>query len=125
MAYEKQEWKTGDVITESKLNHIEDGIANGGGVISSYLSEDDILDKTWNEINTALRNGQLVILHEDFVDNKAFCSLVVETSVEVLDSDGSDIYVVVALTSTGQTIAPLVLTTNDPDGYPIVHTTKS
>ncbi len=33
MAYEKQTWKTGDVITESKLNHIEDGIANSGGQI--------------------------------------------------------------------------------------------
>lgn len=30
MAYEKQTWNTGDVITEEKLNHIEDGIANGG-----------------------------------------------------------------------------------------------
>lgn len=26
MAYEKQEWKTGDTITAEKLNHIEDGI---------------------------------------------------------------------------------------------------
>lgn len=26
--YEKQTWKTGDVITEEKLNHMEDGIAS-------------------------------------------------------------------------------------------------
>lgn len=26
MTYEKQEWKTGDVITEGKLNHIENGL---------------------------------------------------------------------------------------------------
>ena len=31
MAYEKQTWKTGDVITQEKLNHMEDGIANAGG----------------------------------------------------------------------------------------------
>ena len=30
--YEKQTWNTGDVITEEKLNHIEDGIATGGGI---------------------------------------------------------------------------------------------
>ena len=30
--YEKQTWKNGDVITEDKLNHIEDGIATGGGI---------------------------------------------------------------------------------------------
>ena len=31
MAYEKQNWTSGDVITAEKLNHIEDGIANSGG----------------------------------------------------------------------------------------------
>lgn len=29
--YEKQTWNTGDVITEEKLNHMEDGISNAGG----------------------------------------------------------------------------------------------
>ena len=38
MAYEKQTWATGDVITESKLNHIEDGIANAGGKALSVSS---------------------------------------------------------------------------------------
>ena len=28
MAYEKQTWVTGEVITKEKLNHMEDGIAN-------------------------------------------------------------------------------------------------
>lgn len=31
MAYEKQTWVNGDVITAEKLNHIEEGIAEGGG----------------------------------------------------------------------------------------------
>jgi len=30
--YTKQTWKTGDVITEDKLNHMEDGISTGGGI---------------------------------------------------------------------------------------------
>ena len=30
--YEKQTWLTGEVITKEKLNHMEDGIANSGGV---------------------------------------------------------------------------------------------
>ena len=34
MAYEKQTWKTGDVITQEKLNHMEDGISTGGGIYS-------------------------------------------------------------------------------------------
>lgn len=32
MAYEKQIWADGDVITQEKLNHMEDGIAEGDGV---------------------------------------------------------------------------------------------
>lgn len=34
MAYEKQNWKTGDVVTSAKLNHMEDGIADSGGIVS-------------------------------------------------------------------------------------------
>lgn len=30
MAYTKQTWTTGDTITAAKLNHMEDGIADGG-----------------------------------------------------------------------------------------------
>lgn len=32
--YEKQTWVTGETITEDKLNHMEDGIATGGGIYS-------------------------------------------------------------------------------------------
>ena len=31
MAYEKQTWNDGDIITKEKLTHIEEGIANSGG----------------------------------------------------------------------------------------------
>lgn len=31
MAYEKQNWECGQVITADKLNHMEDGIENAGG----------------------------------------------------------------------------------------------
>ena len=35
MAYEKQTWACGEVVTADKLNHMEDGIANAseGGVL--------------------------------------------------------------------------------------------
>lgn len=33
MAYEKQTWACGDTITAEKLNHMEDGIAQGGVTI--------------------------------------------------------------------------------------------
>ena len=37
MAYEKQTWTSGDVITAAKMNHIEDGIAAGGSSSGSAI----------------------------------------------------------------------------------------
>ena len=34
MAYEKNTWASGDVVTSAKLNHMENGIANAGSGIS-------------------------------------------------------------------------------------------
>ena len=56
MSYEKQNWKNGDVITETKLNHMEDGIATGGGVLVvgvTMVGETPTLDKTWQQIHDA------------------------------------------------------------------------
>lgn len=36
MAYEKQTWKTGDVVTSAKLNHMEEGIANAQGYVVTH-----------------------------------------------------------------------------------------
>lgn len=34
MAYEKNTWASGDVVTSAKLNHMEDGIADSGGIVT-------------------------------------------------------------------------------------------
>lgn len=65
MSYEKQTWANGDVITANKLNHMEDGIAGGGGVLvvhSVYDEQTEIstLDKTWQQIHDALVAGCIV-----------------------------------------------------------------
>lgn len=120
MAYEKQTWVTGEVITKEKLNHMEDGIANSGGscgVIASSVDENDALDKTWNEVDTALKNGNLVFAYGTSGD-LAFCAPVVETSIG--ENAGGSYYVVVILNRTGQTVIPVELKTNDPNGYPAV-----
>ena len=66
MPYIKQTWKNGDVITEDKLNHMEDGIASGGMFIvgSTYdeSTQTGTLDKTYKEIVDAFNAGQNVIL---------------------------------------------------------------
>ncbi len=37
MSYTKQTWTTGDTVTATKLNHMEDGIADGGGSTASIF----------------------------------------------------------------------------------------
>lgn len=57
MAYTKNTWVTGDIVTSAKLNHMEDGIANAGGLVVAIDWDDTlettILDKTWQEIHNA------------------------------------------------------------------------
>lgn len=72
MAYEKQTWQCGDVVTADKLNHIEDGIANSGGggtpLIVTFTEEGEECERggtavkatcshSWQEIYDALTNG--------------------------------------------------------------------
>lgn len=63
MAYTKNTWADGDIVTSEKLNHMEDGIANGesvffvGGALSGeYGNITGTLDKTWQEIHDAMQN---------------------------------------------------------------------
>lgn len=65
MAYEKQTWTTGEVITADKLNHMEDGISGSGGsnaLICEYDNDAGHTDKTFGEIKTAFLSGETVLL---------------------------------------------------------------
>ena len=64
MAYTKQTWTNGDVITAEKLNHIEDGISGSGGsnaLICEYDNDAGHTDKTFGEIKDALLSGKTVL----------------------------------------------------------------
>lgn len=69
--YEKQTWVTGEVITKEKLNHMEDGIANGGSgsFVIGVNQETGALNKTWKEIHDALISGQYVVCISSDGDN--------------------------------------------------------
>lgn len=68
MAYTKQTWNNGDIITADKLNHMEDGIASGGTLIvhitygSESSTDAQVMDKTVQEILDAFPN---VVLETD------------------------------------------------------------
>ena len=50
--YEKQTWVSGEIVTEGKLNHMEEGIATGGGIYS--VNEVALFD---GEVTTAYEEG--------------------------------------------------------------------
>lgn len=71
MAYTKNTWATGDVVTAAKLNHMEDGIAgagsggSGGGTLLITLTDNGgnpTVDKTFAEITAAIDDGIMPIL---------------------------------------------------------------
>lgn len=76
MSYEKQTWATGDTITAEKLNHMEDGIADGGGGSSVFqviytIAEDGqggftaTCNHTMTEIVTAYNAGKYIPIMVD------------------------------------------------------------
>ena len=110
MSYTKQTWQSGDTITAQKLNHIEDGLADGGILIINAItdSQDDSvrLDKTWQQIyDSAYPTIVLTDLRGPELDAyKAF-----RFPEEVFAEDGA--YNVIAVGVT--------YTTDSPDGYPV------
>lgn len=79
MAYIKQNWQDGDIITAEELNHIEDGVAYNRTM--TVNDNDRTLDKTWQEIYDAATSG-LVIYIKDSSNNYAMV-------INVLDKDNS------------------------------------
>ena len=60
MSYTPTTWTTGDTITATAMNKIEQGIANAGSVLicnTSYSNGSYVLDKTAQEIYEALLAG--------------------------------------------------------------------
>lgn len=118
MAYEKQSWKTGDVVTSAKLNHMEDGIGNAGGVVTigvSHIEDNFTLDKTWQEIYDTLREGVLCITQDDGLDGTSVASIGLITSAGITP-DGH--YYVYAIYSGAAGITSMEYTADAPDGYP-------
>ena len=68
MSYEPYTWKGGDTVTANKLNHIEQGIAQGGSGGVLYIPNSTMdnqtgiitLGMTAGEIFTALQEGKFV-----------------------------------------------------------------
>lgn len=98
MAYEKNTWASGDVVTSAKLNNIENGIASGG-VLQVNITENDQVystDKTWQEMKDATfvigrsaytlgatENVDLFLLmHLDFEEGEGYLAVFIDKNKE-------------------------------------------
>lgn len=68
MSYEKQTWVNGEVITADKLNHMENGIADGGGgsgsdnfIVTINPGDSITADKTFDEVKQAWLSGSVIL----------------------------------------------------------------
>ena len=69
MSYTPTEWQSGDIVTSTKLNKLENGLAaaaSGGGVmvVNTALNEAEtayVMDKTAGEIMSAAQTGLVVV----------------------------------------------------------------
>lgn len=112
MAYTKNTWKTGDIVSSVKLNHMEDGIANSenvfivGGVSFGDGGIEGTLDKTWQEIYDAMQSKICIIVIT--LENHIVQALITNVG---LDPEGN--YSVFTVENTQ-------FSTDTPNGYPAV-----
>lgn len=68
MAYEPTTWKSGDVVTSAKLNKLEKGVEDAGGVFVVGFSDEEeyVLDKTWTEIRDAMIQKKICIVYSEY-----------------------------------------------------------
>ena len=68
MSYTPTEWKTGDIVTSTKLNKLEQGVANAGALVVNVTETDNgdstvtfTCDKTAGEMYAACPNVLFVL----------------------------------------------------------------
>ena len=86
MAYTKNTWADGDIVTSEKLNHMEDGIANAGGIMV-INDTDNTLGKTWQEIYDAMAQGKVCVVRQDFGNLEEGISVNIVTYVYLLGGE--------------------------------------
>ena len=91
MSYTPTTWTTGDTITATKLNKIEQGIAGaGGGGLIGY--ENAELDKNFNELMAMVEAGTIPWIIDVYDDSPEIFTRVMPLTC--MYTDGSD-YIVV------------------------------
>lgn len=140
MGYNKQYWANGDLITAAKLNHMEDGIAEGGSgsgggalVINVNPSGDPIgttltLDKTAGEIIAAFPNVYAKVTHSDPSEIVVFPLCYIPSSgmyTYKMPVNGSGVYRFTLITGVGEDEDTYNFIAGSVNDYPVANNTGS
>lgn len=67
MAYSKNTWQSGDVVTSAKLNNIENGIANASGNIAYTIEGSNVvLSASFDDVLEMVGNGVIPFIVTNF-----------------------------------------------------------
>lgn len=115
MAYEPTNWKSGDVVTSAKLNKLEQGVANAGGLIVGMDTTNMTLDKTYREIADAVPTG-IVLLPVETAEDDYAISILAEHGTWVDGAHAGEKYVMFVNIAENVTVIAYAPTEND---YPV------
>ena len=94
MAYDKNTWKSGDVVTSAKLNNIENGIANCNGLITGTYDEGTgavTLSVSYNDVLAMINTGIFPFIVQEQPDNEEDFKYIM--MIEVYGVDSGDYFV--------------------------------
>ena len=123
MAYTKNTWKKGDVVTAAKLNNLEDGVSEG--LLKVFKVTDTVdgathtLDKTWKEISDAVADGCVPFIFTTYLNTQPEASydgtiIAIVTCVQTVTVGATVTYVVYSFN--GESSSEYAC--NSENGYP-------
>lgn len=128
MSYTPTTWTTGDTITASAMNKIENGIANAGSALIVTMNIAGVLDKTYKDIWDALEDGIPVYLSFIYGDyTESYESTCWNCPITVAYKYGNSYAVMATRPSNHQgTHLPAILLFNadNINGYPVFATKR-
>lgn len=110
MSYTPTQWKDGDLVTSAKLNKLEQGVANGGGIMVIHEDENGILDKTWQEIY----NGGFGVIMAEMPD-----SFLMYAPITQIFNNGNNLFSIVTIGVTSEGVGAVLYQTQSSNGYPV------
>lgn len=125
MAYEKQTWQTGDVVTSAKLNHMEDGIAGGGGVTViplEFENNEFRTSVTWQTIKDLVHGGDQVMLFYEFdFPDDGYYQAMNHHVMGVVEESGN--YIIYTVSGTDGTAESAIFTASSADSKAVKNET--